>query len=133
MRGPRSLSRYSDWLSDEGPRGLSSKPGGVKNILFSISYRPALTPLQQLPGDKWPEREADHSPPISAEVDEKCIYTSAFVYVSIYTYIHSLIRHHDVVLSYLISGTTLPHIYVQEISPSKPAGHNFCCSKREVY
>jgi hypothetical protein len=33
------------------------------------------------PGVKWPGREADHSPPTSAEVKKKCIYTSTPPYV----------------------------------------------------
>jgi hypothetical protein len=52
-------------------------PGRVKNFLFFTSSRPALgstqPPIQWIPGAlspvlKWPELEADHSPPTSAEV-----------------------------------------------------------------
>jgi hypothetical protein len=67
------------------PRGLSSSPDKVKEILFSTSSRPALgftKPLIQWvpgtlsPGVKRAGREADHSPPASAEVKKMWIYTS---------------------------------------------------------
>jgi hypothetical protein len=62
------------------PRGRSSSPGRVKNSHFSTSSRPALgstqPPIQRLPGVKRPGREADHSPPTSAEVKKMRIYTS---------------------------------------------------------
>jgi hypothetical protein len=57
----------------------------VKNCLFSTESRPALGPTQppiQLvlvalsPGVKRPGREADHSPPASADVKKIWIYTS---------------------------------------------------------
>jgi hypothetical protein len=79
---PRLLSRYSDWLRAGPPRGTSSSPGRVKNVLFSISSRPALgstqPPIQLVPGALFPrvtlqEREADHSPPTSAEVEKTCL------------------------------------------------------------
>jgi hypothetical protein len=59
------------------PRGRSSSPSQFKNFLFSKSSRPALgftqPPIQWVlgdlsPGVKRPGREADHSPPTSAEV-----------------------------------------------------------------
>jgi hypothetical protein len=62
-------------LDDRGVR--SSSPDRVNNFLFSTSSRPALgsnqPPIQWVPGVlspgvKRPEREADHSPPASAEV-----------------------------------------------------------------
>jgi hypothetical protein len=77
--------RYSDWLRAGRPRGRSSSSGRVKNLLFSTSFRPALgsnhPPIQWVPGDlslgvKRPGREADHSPPASAEVKKMWIYTS---------------------------------------------------------
>jgi hypothetical protein len=57
-------------------RGQSSSPGRVKNILSSTSSKPALgstQPIKWEPGSLSPEvkrpgREADHSPPASAEV-----------------------------------------------------------------
>jgi hypothetical protein len=66
------------------PRGRSSDPGGVKNFHFSMSSRGALgstkSPTQWVlgafsPGVNRPEREADHSPPISAEVKKTWVYT----------------------------------------------------------
>jgi hypothetical protein len=75
----------------------SSSPGRVKKFLFSTSSRPALRPTQPniqwvpgalSPGGKWRGREADHSPPTSAEVKETVV-----------PYIHSLIRLHGVVLN----------------------------------
>jgi hypothetical protein len=66
------------------PRGRSSSPGRVKNFNFSKSSSPALeatkpptlwVPVALSPGVKRQEREADHSPPISAEVKKKGIYT----------------------------------------------------------
>jgi hypothetical protein len=57
--------------------GSSSSTGRVKNFLFSKSSRPApgstQPPTQSEPGAfspgvNWPGREADHSPPASAEV-----------------------------------------------------------------
>jgi hypothetical protein len=39
-------SRDSDWLRDGRPRSRSSSPSSVKNILFSMSSRPALGPTQ---------------------------------------------------------------------------------------
>jgi hypothetical protein len=71
------------WLNDQG--GGSSSPDRVKNFRFSISSRPALgytqPPIKWLPG-ALPRgvmrqgREADHSPPTSAEVKKMWIYTS---------------------------------------------------------
>jgi hypothetical protein len=54
-------------------RGRSSIPGRVKNFHFSVSSSPALEstrpPIQWVPGVKRQEREADHSPPTSTEVN----------------------------------------------------------------
>jgi hypothetical protein len=75
------------------------------NVLFTTSSRTALgrtqPPIQWVPGAlslrvKRPGREADHSPPSSAEVKE---------WVELY--LHSPIRFHGVVLSWN-TGTTLP-------------------------
>jgi hypothetical protein len=69
-------------LDDRG--GRSSSPGRVKNFLFSTSSRPALgstqPPIQWVPGAlspkvKRPGREANHSPPLNAEVKKMWIYT----------------------------------------------------------
>jgi hypothetical protein len=60
-------------------------PGRVKNFLFSASSRPDLGPTQPpiqwvpgslSPGIKRQGREADYSPPASAEVMKLWIYTS---------------------------------------------------------
>jgi hypothetical protein len=72
-------------LQDGRPRGRSSSPGRVKNFLFSTSSRPALgsikPPIQCVPGALSLEikrlgRDADRSPPASAEVKKMWIYTS---------------------------------------------------------
>jgi hypothetical protein len=70
-------------LDDRG--GLNSSPGRVKNFLFFTSSRPNLGFTQPSiewvsralsPGVKRQGREADHSPPASAEVKKIWIYTS---------------------------------------------------------
>jgi hypothetical protein len=70
-------------LDDQG--GGSSSPGRVKNFHFSISSRPALgstqPPIKWVPGVNRQGREADHSPPTSAEVKKMWIYTSTPLYV----------------------------------------------------
>jgi hypothetical protein len=75
---------------DDG-EGRSSSLGRVKNFLFSsTSSRPALRPTQPhfhwvlgalSLGVKRPGREADHSPPTSAEVKKTWIYTSTPPYI----------------------------------------------------
>jgi hypothetical protein len=74
-------------MDDRG--GPSSGPGWVKNFLFSKSSRPVLgstqPPIQWVPGAlspkvKRPGREADHSPPTSAEIKKMWIYTSTPAY-----------------------------------------------------
>jgi hypothetical protein len=95
------VSRYSDWLRAGRPRGESSSPGRVKNFLFSTSSRPALGSTQHSiqwvpgafsPGVKGQGREAQNSPPTSAEVKK-----------NVDLYFH--IRLHDVVLNLLNTGT----------------------------
>jgi hypothetical protein len=70
-------------------RVRSSSPSRVKNFLFSMSSRPVLGPIQPpilwVPGTLPPDvertgREADHSPPTSAEVKKMWIYTSTHPY-----------------------------------------------------
>jgi hypothetical protein len=70
-------------LDDQG--GGSSSPSRVRNFHFAISSRPALgstqPPIKWVPGAlslgvKRQGREADHSPPTSAEVNKMWIYTS---------------------------------------------------------
>jgi hypothetical protein len=55
-------------LDDQGEREFESRYG--KNILFSITSRPALgstqPPIKWVPGVKRQGREADHSPPTGA-------------------------------------------------------------------
>jgi hypothetical protein len=74
-------------LDDRGIR--SSSPGRVKNFLFSTSSRPALgstqPPIEWIlvalsPGVKRQERDADRSPPTSAEVKKMWIYTFTPLY-----------------------------------------------------
>jgi hypothetical protein len=74
---PEWLSRYSDWLRDGQPSGQSSSPGRGNIFLISTESRPALGPIQPhvqwvtesiSPGVKRPGREADQSPPSSAEI-----------------------------------------------------------------
>jgi hypothetical protein len=86
---PRQLSRYSDWLRAEQPRGRSSCAGGGKNFHFFMSYRPVLRPTQPTiqwvrgvlsSGVKRPGSETDHSPPTSTEVKKMWIYTSTPTY-----------------------------------------------------
>jgi hypothetical protein len=95
----RWRSRYSDWLRAGRQRDQSSRPGRVK--IFSESSRPALRPtqppIQWVPwalslGIKRPGREADHSPPISAEVKKTWVYisTPAYAFIAL-----CLIKHRD--------------------------------------
>jgi hypothetical protein len=66
------------------PWGQSSSPVMVRNFHLSISSTPALEstqPIQRVSGafslgEKPPGREADHSPPTSAEVKKTWVYTS---------------------------------------------------------
>jgi hypothetical protein len=85
LREPGQLSWYSDWLQSGRPKGRSSRTGGGKNFRSSMSSRPALgptqLPIQWVPGAlslwvKRPGREADHSPPTSAEVKKTWVYMS---------------------------------------------------------
>jgi hypothetical protein len=70
-------SLYSDWLFAGRQRGHSSSSGKGKNFLVSAPSRPVpgptKPPTQWVPGSvspgvKRPGREADHSPPTSADV-----------------------------------------------------------------
>jgi hypothetical protein len=81
--------RYIDWLRAGRPRGWNSSPGWDKNFFFSKSSRPALgstqPPIQWVPGAlspgvKRPGREADHSPPTSAEVKKMLTHISTSPY-----------------------------------------------------
>jgi hypothetical protein len=90
LEEPGWRSRYRDRLLARRPRGRSSSLGMVENFHYSMSSRPALRftqpPIQRVPpatspGVKRPGREADHSPPTSAEVKKMWIYTSTPPYV----------------------------------------------------
>jgi hypothetical protein len=79
----KNWNRYSDGLDDRGVGVLV--PVGARIFFFSTSCRPPLgstqPPIQWVPwalspGVKRPGREADHSPPASAEVKKMCIYGS---------------------------------------------------------
>jgi hypothetical protein len=101
----QSAQRLGYGLGDCGSRVRF--PAGAGNFLFTTASRTALGPTQPpIPwvpaalslGVKRPEREADRSPPSSAEVKE-CVEL----------YLHSPIRLHGVVLSLKRSTeTTLP-------------------------
>jgi hypothetical protein len=90
--------------------GLDDRGVGVRVPVGSLgSTQP---PIQWVPGAlstgvNRPGREADHSPPTSAEVKKMWIYTS------------TPIRLHGVVLNQLIWGTTLPYLTVYIIKCEK--------------
>jgi hypothetical protein len=80
---PLVKSRIAQWygLDDRG----NLPPQGLETFLFTTASRPALgptqPPIQWVPGAlslevKRPGREADHSPPTSAEVKNAWSYTS---------------------------------------------------------
>jgi hypothetical protein len=75
-----------DWTT----KGSEFEPGGGKNFYFCMSSRPALLltgpPIQWVPGThssgvKRPGREADYSPPTSAEFKKAWVYTSTPSYI----------------------------------------------------
>jgi hypothetical protein len=95
--------------------GRSSCSGRVKNFLLSTSSRPVLGPTQPpiqcvpaalSPGVKRQGREADHSPPASAEIKKMWIYTSTPPYAFM---AYCLIKHID----------KLPYLYL-------PSNVSFC-------
>jgi hypothetical protein len=75
---------------------------GQGNFLFATASRLALShtqpPRQSVPGVKWPGREADHSPPSSAEI------MNAWSYIST-----SSVPLRGVVFNYAMNTTPLPH------------------------
>jgi hypothetical protein len=99
-----------------GVLGFSSRQGlGI--FLFTTASRPALVPTE--PPIQWvrgtlslavkrPGREADHSPPSSAEVENVWSYTST-----------PPIRLKGVVLSYIEAQGQLTFTFTKEV-------HSFC-------
>jgi hypothetical protein len=92
---PTAVGIATGYGLDDGG-GRSSSPGKAKNFLFSTASRPVLGPTQPPiqwvrepfpPGVKRLWREADHSPPTSAEVKKTCIYTSTSPYAFIAYYL----------------------------------------------
>jgi hypothetical protein len=88
MKTPKAYCSLRYGLDGRGGRSLS--PGSAKNVLFSRLSRPALGPTQPpiqcipealSPRVNRPWREADHSPPNSAEVKKTWIYSSTPLYV----------------------------------------------------
>jgi hypothetical protein len=78
-----TTSRDSEWLQAGRPRGRSSSPGRVKNFIHVDQTVSGVHPTSYtmgtvgfFPGVMRPGREADHSPPTSAEVKKVWIYTS---------------------------------------------------------
>jgi hypothetical protein len=78
---------HSDWLRAGRPRDRSSSPCRVKNLLHvqtDSGAHPVSYPMSTgdfFLGVKRQGREADHSPPTSAEVNKMWIYTSTPPYV----------------------------------------------------
>jgi hypothetical protein len=81
-----AVSRCSECLRTGRQRGRSLSPGRGKNCLHFISSRPVLVPTYSpshwVPGLKRPGREADHSPPVSAEIKNPCTYTATPLHTS---------------------------------------------------
>jgi hypothetical protein len=88
---PRKLSRSNERLRAGRQRSRSSSPGRVKTSHVSVSSRPTLGHTQLSTGSwgggahspevKGQGREADHSPPTSAEVKRTWICTATPQYV----------------------------------------------------
>jgi hypothetical protein len=79
---PGKRNRCSDWLRAGRPRSGSSSPGRVKNFLQVVQTGSGANPTSYQwvqhalsPGVKRPVREADNSPPSSAEVKKAWAYT----------------------------------------------------------
>jgi hypothetical protein len=76
---PHHLSRCSHWLQPSRSRGRSSSLSKVRIFLHVVRTVPGAHRAffrNGYRGLKWQEREADHSPPASAEVKKMWIYTS---------------------------------------------------------
>jgi hypothetical protein len=67
--------RYCDWLKAGRRRGRSSIPGKVKNFFFPHPHIRKL-PRVLSPWVRRLERDADYSPPTSAEAKKTWIYAS---------------------------------------------------------
>jgi hypothetical protein len=98
-------------------KGQSSSPDRVKIFLFSTSSRSALghtqlpiqwVPVALSPGVNRPGREADHSPPTSAEIKKTLIYMS------------TPIRLHGIVLNHLSTGANLLSFIYELLTGSLP-------------
>jgi hypothetical protein len=77
------FSRYSDWLRDGQPKGLSSSPGRVKNFFHVVQTGSGVHPTAYPMGTggfflgvKRSGLQADHSTAASAEVKKMWNYTS---------------------------------------------------------
>jgi hypothetical protein len=100
-RNPKGLhGLYRDNVTNLRLEGWGSIPGRGKIFLFSIVSRPALghtePPIQWVPEEKRPGREADHSPPSSAEVKSGGAITPL-----------PHICFHGVMLNWISTGKTL--------------------------
>jgi hypothetical protein len=91
-REPAYRIWYNDWIHAGRPKGRTSSPCRGKNFHFSTLSRSALGPTQPpiqwvpgafSPGLKRLGREADHSPPASADVKITWMYISTPTYVFI--------------------------------------------------
>jgi hypothetical protein len=100
--------RYSDWLRAGRPTGRSSIPNKAKNFLFSTSFGPILSPIQQ-PTQYVPR----HFP--RRQSGRGVNLTTHFQLVprprKRDLFIHSLIRLHGVVLNFLSTRGTLLFLY----------------------
>jgi hypothetical protein len=63
------------WLGFDS-RQLQGRDFFLVPSLCRLILEPTQSPLQLVPGLKWPEREADHSPPCSAEIKNAWSSTS---------------------------------------------------------
>jgi hypothetical protein len=95
----QSVWRLGYWLNDQGSRVRF--PAGAGYFLFATASETALgptqPPIQWVPGAlslhvKRPGREADYSPPSSAEVKNAWSYTSIPHYVFMSS---CLVKHRD--------------------------------------
>jgi hypothetical protein len=104
----------SGWEADTYINGFDSQRG-LEICLFNTASRTAMGPTQPPTqwvagalslGVKWPGREADHSPPSSAEIKNAWSYTSTPQYVFMAWY---LVKHRDNFTFYI---HTYVHTYI---------------------